>query len=75
MDQPGAFQADICFMAENQVFNRNQGIVCLSSTKRNIAWAVSYQSLRDARTGYHRRQIRGEQMYPLLVGCVDEIER
>ena len=40
-DRPGSFQADICFIPENQVFNRYQGIVCLISTNRKIAWAIT----------------------------------
>ena len=74
-DRPGSFQADICFIPENQVFNRYQGIVCLISTNRKIAWAVGFKAPRDANTGVRRRQIRAEQMYPLLARCIDEIER
>jgi hypothetical protein len=50
-DRPGSFQADICFMPENQVFQRWQGVVCLISTKRKIAWAVGNQALKDSNTG------------------------
>ena len=73
-DRPGSFQADICFMPENQVFNGYQGIVCLISTNRKIAWATAYRAPRDGMTGHRKRQIRAEQMYPLLVQCIDEME-
>ena len=58
---PASFQAHtcICFMPENQVFNRYQGIVCLISTNRKIAWTVAYQAPRY----YHRPQIRTQQKY------------
>jgi predicted nuclease with TOPRIM domain len=74
-DRPGSFQADICFMPENQVFNRYQGIVCLISTNRKIAWATAYRAPRDGMTGHRKRRIRAEQMYPLLAQCIDEMER
>ena len=74
-DRPGSFQADICFMPENQVFNGYQGIVCLISTNRKIAWATAYRAPRDGMTGHRKRQIRAEQMYPLLAQCIHEIER
>ena len=53
-------------MPENQVFQGWQGIVCLISTNRKIAWAVAYRAPRDAMTGYRKRQISAAQMYPLL---------
>ena len=41
VDQPGSFQAGMYVILENQVLNRYQGIMCLISTNRKIAWAVA----------------------------------
>lgn len=74
-DRPGCFQADICFMPEDQVFNGYQGIVCLISINRKVAWCVPYKANRDAHTGTRRRQIPATKMYVLLARCIDEIQR
>ena len=73
-DREGSFQADIAFMPEDQVFGGFQGIVCLISTNRKIAWCEPYRANKSP-NGVRKRQIPAGKMYELLAKCINEIER
>ena len=73
-DREGSFQADICFMPEDQVFNGYQCIVCLISTTRKIAWCVPYKAPRNAEGKGRQRQIPTSAMCH-FAQCTNEIER